>query len=327
AGHRAGVGVRGGADVPQPHLRGRRAGGRAGRGRRGDRADHADRHGADHGAAAGGVRRGDADPGVGVDPRHHHPEPVGHPADAAGRGAARIRLRGRGVAAGVLGDLALLPRPRAVSGRWRVAAAAVTLGLSASLGMGGNGGVALAERPPAVDPGRKPAGDPAAPREPTERPANSHCSDILTGGEGPTIPDAQRALDLERAWQFSKGAGQRIAVIDTGVVRHPRLPGLEAGGDFVANSGDGTEDCDGHGTLVAGLIAASQVPGQGFAGVAPEAQIVTIRQTSKMYQKEGLSAQKNPEDLPDGYGNLYTMASAIVRAADMGVSVINISET
>ncbi|HLS78293.1 MAG TPA: type VII secretion-associated serine protease mycosin [Nocardia sp.] len=193
--------------------------------------------------------------------------------------------------------------------------------------MGGNGGVALAERPPAVDPGRKPAGDPAAPREPTERPANSHCSDILTGGEGPTIPDAQRALDLERAWQFSKGAGQRIAVIDTGVVRHPRLPGLEAGGDFVANSGDGTEDCDGHGTLVAGLIAASQVPGQGFAGVAPEAQIVTIRQTSKMYQKEGLSAQKNPEDLPDGYGNLYTMASAIVRAADMGVSVINISET
>lgn len=215
-----------------------------------------------------------------------------------------------------------------MSGRWRVAAAAVTLGVSASFGVGANSGVALAERPPAVDPGRKPAGEPAAPREATERPSNSHCADILTGGDGPTIPAAQRSLDLERAWQFSKGAGQRIAVIDTGVARHPRLPGLEAGGDFVANAGDGTEDCDGHGTLVAGLIAASQVPGQGFSGVAPEAQIITIRQTSKMYQKEGASADKKPEDLPDGYGNLYTMASAIVRAADTpGVTVINISET
>lgn len=213
-----------------------------------------------------------------------------------------------------------------MSGRWRVAAAAVTLGMSASFGVGANGGVALADRPPAVDPGLKPAGDPAAPPDKTERPANSNCADIMTGGDGPTIPDAQRALDLERAWQFSKGAGQRIAVIDTGVARHPRLPGLEAGGDFVANVGDGTEDCDGHGTLVAGIIAASQVPGEGFAGVAPEAQIISIRQTSKMYQKEGRSAEKSPDEFPDSYGNLHTMASAIVRAADMNVSVINISE-
>ncbi len=210
--------------------------------------------------------------------------------------------------------------------RGRGAAAAVTLGMSASFGIGANAGVAHADRPPAVNPGLKPPGDPAAPPEKTERPANSACADILTGGDGPTIPEAQRALDLERAWKFSKGAGQRVAVIDTGVARHPRLPGLEAGGDFVANSGDGTEDCDGHGTLVAGIIAASQVEGQGFAGVAPEAQIITIRQTSKMYQKEGRSAEKAPDEFPDSYGNLNTMASAIVRAADLGATVINISE-
>ncbi|MFF0530564.1 type VII secretion-associated serine protease mycosin [Nocardia amikacinitolerans] len=208
----------------------------------------------------------------------------------------------------------------------RVAAVAVTLGLSASFGVGSGHGVAQADRPPAVNPALRPAGDPAAPPEKTERPPNSNCADIVTGGDGPTIPAAQRALDLERAWQFSKGAGQVVAVIDTGVARHPRLPGLEAGGDYVAAGGDGTEDCDGHGTFVAGLIAASQVEGQGFAGVAPEARIITIRQTSKMYQREGASRDKPPDALPDGYGTLATMASAIVRAVDMGATVINISE-
>ncbi|MEV6431560.1 type VII secretion-associated serine protease mycosin [Nocardia sp. NPDC051463] len=140
------------------------------------------------------------------------------------------------------------------------------------------------------------------------------------------MPTAQRSLDLNRAWQFSRGEGQLIAVIDTGVARHPRLPGLDAAGDFVANTGDGTEDCDGHGTFVAGLIAASEVDGQGFAGVAPEARIMTIRQTSTKYQRDGLAKQRNPDDFPKGYGDLGTMASAIVRAADRGATVINISE-
>ncbi|WP_411156520.1 S8 family serine peptidase [Nocardia abscessus] len=115
-----------------------------------------------------------------------------------------------------------------------------------------------------------------------------------------------------------------MAVIDTGVARHPRLPGLIAGGDYVS-SGDGTEDCDAHGTLVAGLIAATEVDGQGFSGVAPEAQILTIRQTSRLYQKEGANRDKGPDALPQGYGTTRTMASAIRRAADMGATVINVS--
>ncbi|MEV2218722.1 type VII secretion-associated serine protease mycosin [Nocardia vinacea] len=208
----------------------------------------------------------------------------------------------------------------------RVVAVAATLGLSASFGLGASAGVAQADRPPAVDLGLKPAGDPAAPLEKTERPANSECAYVTPGGDGPTTPTEQRALDLDRAWTFSKGAGQKVAVIDTGVARHPRLPGLEAGGDFVANVGDGTEDCDGHGTLVAGLIAASHVDGQGFAGVAPEAQIMAIRQTSSRFQAEGRSREKSPEDFPDSYGKLDTLAMAIVRAADRGATVINISE-
>ncbi|MFC4124772.1 type VII secretion-associated serine protease mycosin [Nocardia rhizosphaerae] len=211
-----------------------------------------------------------------------------------------------------------------MSASLRVAAAAVALGVGVSFGLGA--APAAADRPPAVDPGRLPAGDPAAPPEPTEVGSNAVCTTVATGGDGPTIPDAQRSLGLDRAWEFSRGAGQLVAVIDTGVTRNDRLPDMIAGGDFVANSGDGADDCDAHGTFVAGLIAATRVDGQGFSGVAPEARILTIRQTSKMYQKEGANRNKAPDDLPDGYGNLGTMASAIVRAADMGATVINVSE-
>ncbi|WP_052172699.1 type VII secretion-associated serine protease mycosin [Nocardia sp. BMG111209] len=205
---------------------------------------------------------------------------------------------------------------------FRFTAAAVAVACGIAFGAGG----AVADRPPAVVPGLLPPGPPMGPPEDTEQPANAPCVSTVPGGDGPAVPAAQRALNLDRAWQFSRGAGQLVAVVDTGVARHPRLPGLVGGGDYVART-DGTEDCDGHGTAVAGVIAATAVAGQGFAGVAPEAAILSIRQSSEFYQAKGRSQQKNPEDLPDGYGNTHTMAWAIRRAADMGASVINVSET
>lgn len=202
----------------------------------------------------------------------------------------------------------------------RAIAASSVLALSISIGMG-----AATAGPPAVDPGLLPAGSPAAPPTETEHPANAPCISTQAGGEGPTIPPAQRSLDLEHAWQFSRGAGQLVAVIDTGVAEHPRLPGLVPDGDYVAAGGNGTEDCDAHGTLVAGLIAASQVPGQGFAGVAPESRVLTIRQTSAQYQAKGAGRDKGPDDMPDGYGKISALASAVRRAADAGARVVNIS--
>ncbi|MFF2552596.1 type VII secretion-associated serine protease mycosin [Nocardia sp. NPDC058058] len=207
----------------------------------------------------------------------------------------------------------------------RVAAMGATLIVLAVFGAGAEPAVALADRPPAIDPGLLPPGGPAAPPGKTEHPANSPCISTQAGGDGPTIPPTQRALDLEHAWRFSRGAGQLVAVIDTGVSPHPRLPGLIPGGDYVATGGDGTEDCDAHGTIVAGLIAANQLAGEGFAGVAPEARIMTIRQTSAMYQAEGAGRDKGPDDMPDGYGKISALASAVRRAADAGARVVNIS--
>ncbi|GAA5067403.1 type VII secretion-associated serine protease mycosin [Nocardia callitridis] len=202
----------------------------------------------------------------------------------------------------------------------RVAAAAAAVGFSASFGLGQ--GVAFADRPPPVDAGQLPSGDSPAPPKKTELGTNSVCTSTRKGGDGPGVPPAQQALDLARAHEFSTGAGQLVAVIDTGVQHHSRLPNLQGGGDYVSTS-DGTDDCDAHGTFVAGIIGASAAPG--FSGVAPDANILAIRQYSSQYQEEGTSRGQRPEDPPKGYGPIETLGSAIRRAADLGASVINLS--
>ncbi len=133
-------------------------------------------------------------------------------------------------------------------------------------------------------------------------------------------PWGQQRLRIAELWPFGRGAGQTVAVIDTGVWPHPRLTDgnrLVDGGDFVSTE-SGLADCDGHGTLVAGIIAASQDPRTGFAGVAPRAKILAIRQSSENFRIAGG---------PDGVGDVATLAGAVKRAADTpGVGVINISE-
>jgi membrane-anchored mycosin MYCP len=187
---------------------------------------------------------------------------------------------------------------------------------------------AWAIRPPIVEPGPAPNG-PTGPPEPTE--LKSLCG-IQTG----TLPQtdyslqtaAETMLDYRSAWRFSRGAGQKVAVIDTGVNPHPRLPALEGGGDYVSN-GNGLQDCDAHGTLVAGIIAAIPSPDDGFAGVAPEAKILSIRQNSSVFglQGGGGGRQNNdPNAVSEGFGSTLTLAYAITHAVSMGATVINLSE-
>jgi membrane-anchored mycosin MYCP len=126
-------------------------------------------------------------------------------------------------------------------------------------------------------------------------------------------------LDLPTVWQLTRGSGQRVAIIDTGVSPHSRLPDTLAGGDYVF-TGDGTQDCDGHGTAVAGIIAAAPDPDHAddFSGVAPDVRLISIRQSSTKF-----GALADPSTA--GFGDVDTMAKAVRTAADLGASVINIS--
>ncbi|GAA4483592.1 type VII secretion-associated serine protease mycosin [Rhodococcus olei] len=182
------------------------------------------------------------------------------------------------------------------------------------------GGTAASVSPPTIDPGALPPGN--LPPLPSE--LRDACAATAAVTDAAPTPAPQRTLDLDAVWPLTTGRGQLVAVIDTGVERHPRLPGLVAGGDFVS-TGDGTSDCDAHGTLVAGIIAASRSGDSGFAGVAPDARILTIRQSSNIYRRVGAVPDADGPNAR-GVGTLTTLASAVRRAADLGATVINISE-
>jgi membrane-anchored mycosin MYCP len=150
---------------------------------------------------------------------------------------------------------------------------------------------------------------------------------VSSGGstvELKTKPWAQTMLRFDELSRFATGAGQTVAVIDTGVSPHEYLgKRLIGGGDYVSAKDNGLKDCDGHGTEVAGIIAANpRRPDIGFRGIAPGAKILSIRQSSGNFKFDD---QKDRRNSVDAAGNLGTLAMAIRRAADSGATVINMS--
>ncbi|MFC7415609.1 type VII secretion-associated serine protease mycosin [Gordonia phosphorivorans] len=163
---------------------------------------------------------------------------------------------------------------------------------------------------------------PVGPAQPTEQ--RTHCARPAPLTSDPTAePAGHRLLDIGQAWRFSRGGGVTVAVIDTGITPHARLPLPQAGGDYVS-TGDGLADCDLHGTLVAGIIAARPSAIDDFAGVAPDSTLIAIRQSSGAFDTR--DRRTAAPTMGAGYGPLSTLAKAIVRAADLGAQVINISE-
>ena len=83
----------------------------------------------------------------------------------------------------------------------------------------------------------------------------------------------QRSLPLNQMYSYNyTGAGVRAYIIDTGVRSdHREFGGRVVAGRTQVNDGRGTEDCNGHGTHVAGTVG-----GQTY-GVAKAVSIVPIR--------------------------------------------------
>ncbi|MFI6013073.1 type VII secretion-associated serine protease mycosin [Streptomyces sp. NPDC051243] len=116
----------------------------------------------------------------------------------------------------------------------------------------------------------------------------------------------------DQLWADTKGKGVKVAVIDTGVdiVNAQLRKAVVNGTDFLKKGGTGkTDPTVGHGTKVAGIIAARKSDETGFIGIAPEATIIPIRQNDDQ-----------------GSGNVRTMIQAIMWAADHGADIINISQ-
>ena len=165
---------------------------------------------------------------------------------------------------------------------------------------------AHAVSPPPIDDRWLPEPALPAPSRPTVQ--REVCAVVTpNSGDSGSGHDQLADLDLPQVWQLTRGAGQRVAVIDTGVSRNQRLPAVVPGGDYVS-TGDGTQDCDAHGTLVAGIVT----------GVAPDVTLISIRQSSAKFAPA-------TDRSGAGIGDVDTMAKAVRTAADLGASVINVS--
>ncbi|MEU6736884.1 type VII secretion-associated serine protease mycosin [Streptomyces physcomitrii] len=138
-------------------------------------------------------------------------------------------------------------------------------------------------------------------------------------------PWALQRVNLDELWETATGKGVRVAVIDTGVdAGHPQLkdavdagaganvlPAKDKDGKPVEDRGNkhGTTDTVGHGTRVAGLIAARKDKGTGFVGLARDAKIIPVKQNNAR-----------------GVGTAESLATAIDHAVRERADVINISQ-
>lgn len=108
---------------------------------------------------------------------------------------------------------------------------------------------------------------------------------LLEGSD--TVPDdglwknqwGPKRVAAPKAWDTTKGStGVVIAVLDTGVdYNHPDLQGMFVPGYDFINRDDNPRDDHGHGTAVAGVIAARTDNGRGQAGICWRCRVMPVK--------------------------------------------------
>jgi len=126
--------------------------------------------------------------------------------------------------------------------------------------------------------------------------------------EPQVLPWGIERIDAQDAWTQTTGSEIKVAVLDTGIdVSHPDISQNLAGGiSFVKNSRDYDDD-SGHGTHVAGIIAA-QNNLQGVVGVGPDIDLYAVKVLNKK-----------------GSGYISDIINGIQWCCDNNIQVINMS--
>jgi subtilisin family serine protease len=119
-----------------------------------------------------------------------------------------------------------------------------------------------------------------------------------------------RVIGAPQAWDTTRGTSSSvIAVLDTGVdALHPDLVGSVVPGRDLVNGDADPSDDEGHGTSVAGVIAARTNNGEGQAGACWACSLMPVKVLDST-----------------GSGKTSTVASGIVWAVDHGARVLNLS--
>lgn len=118
-------------------------------------------------------------------------------------------------------------------------------------------------------------------------------------------------INMPEAWDIETGSSNvTVAVVDTGVAQHPDLESrLVSGYDFVDDDSDATDDGEGHGTHVAGTVAAQGNNIIGVVGVCWDGvKIMPVRVLDD-----------------DGYGTTSDIVAGLVFAKENNANVVNLS--
>jgi hypothetical protein len=150
-------------------------------------------------------------------------------------------------------------------------------------------------------------------------------SSLAAESTSSSVPYTNLQANLQRmhvleAHRVTRGAGVRVAVIDTGIdVSHPELKGrVVAQRDLVGRAAAGGNAkpafAERHGTAIAGIVAAAADPRQGIVGVAPAADVLALRACW-------------PAQIGDARAmcNTFTLAQALSAAIELRADVVNLS--
>lgn len=131
-------------------------------------------------------------------------------------------------------------------------------------------------------------------------------NDTLYGRYQWNLPD----IATEKGWNVTKGKDDMIvAIVDTGVqADHPDLKGRLVQGTNIIDPSKPPDDDVGHGTHVAGIIAAQVNNNEGIAGMTWYTKIMPVKALDS-----------------SGAGTTYSVAEGIIWATDHGADVINMS--
>ncbi len=124
-----------------------------------------------------------------------------------------------------------------------------------------------------------------------------------------------RDLTVAQAQRWSRGAGVRIAIVDTGVdFQHPDLAGQVIIRRNFVDADEAAFRADRHGTAVAGVIGAVPDNHIGIVGIAPDARLMVLK---ACWQS---AAGNTPAAC-----NSFTLAQALQSAMDLHADVVNLS--
>lgn len=124
-----------------------------------------------------------------------------------------------------------------------------------------------------------------------------------------SVPDwGVQRVKAPEVWTRTTGSGVRVAIVDTGVdAGHPDLAGQVVGGIDIVNQDSDPQDDHGHGTAIAGIVAAAQ-NSTGLIGASHRVPLLAVKVLGS-----------------DGFGTVSSVVEGIDWAVANGARIINLS--